>query len=128
MGKQKILATLLGCLLYGLVAKPAVADDLTKLKFVVTNTAGKPVDRADVVVKFVAGRSFVKLGKKIRTSWEIRTTQEGTAEVPEIPKGKILIQVIAKNYQTFGQTFDVAEDEKTIEVTLKPPQTQYTAH
>ena len=47
------------------------------------------------------------------------------AEVPEIPKGKILIQVIAKNYQTFGQTFDIAEDEKTIEVTLKPPRVPF---
>ncbi len=128
MGKHLVLAMSLGCLIFGLSAKPALADDLTKLKFVVTNDSGKPVDRADVVVKFVAGRSIVKLGKKIRTSWEIRTTQEGTAEVPEIPKGKILIQVIAKNYQTFGQTFDVTEDEKTIEIKLNPPQTQYTAH
>lgn len=128
MGKHKVLATLLGCLLCGLLAMPAAADDLTKLKFVVTNGSGKPVDRADVVVKFVAGRSIVKLGKKIRTSWEVHTTQEGTAEIPEIPKGKILIQVIAKNYQTFGQTFEVNEDEKTIAITLNPPQQQYTAH
>jgi hypothetical protein len=128
MGKHLVLAMSLGCLFFGLAVSPAVADDLTKLKFVVMNASGKPVDRADVVVKFVAGRSIVKLGKKIRTSWEIRTTQEGTAEVPEIPKGKILIQVIAKNYQTFGQTFDVTEDEKTIEIKLNPPQTQYTAH
>jgi len=48
--------------------------------------------------------------------------------VPEVPKGKILIQVIAKNYQTFGQTFDIADDEKTIDITLSPPQQQYTAH
>ena len=128
MGKQTILAVLLGCLLCGLFSAPARADDVTKLKFVVTNTSGKPVDRADVIVKFVSGRSIVKLGKKIRTSWEMRTTQEGTAEVPEIPKGKILIQVIAKNYQTFGQTYDVSDDEKTIEITLNPPQQQYTAH
>jgi hypothetical protein len=128
MGKHLVLAMSLGCLLVALGAKPAMADDLTKLKFVVTDASGKPVDRADVVVKFVAGRSIAKLGKKIRKSWEIRTTQEGTAEVPEIPKGKILIQVIAKNYQTFGQTFDVTEDEKTIDITLNPPQSQYTAH
>jgi hypothetical protein len=128
MGKHWVLATLLGCAISGILSQPAFAGDLTKLKFVVTSASGKPVDRADVVVKFVSGRSIVKLGKKIRTSWEMRTTQEGTAEVPEIPKGKILIQVIAKNYQTFGQTFDVTEDEKTIEVTLNPPQTQYTAH
>ena len=128
MGKNWVLATLLGCLLFGLFAGPALADDLTKLKFVVTNTSGKPIERADVVVKFVSGRSIAKLGRKIRTSWEMRTTQEGTAEVPEIPKGKILIQVIAKNYQTFGQTYDVIEDEKTIEIKLNPPQPQYSAH
>jgi hypothetical protein len=112
----------------GLLALPVFAGDLTKLKFVVTNMSGKPVDRADVVVKFVEGRSLAKLGKKIRTSWEVRTTQEGTADVPEIPKGKILIQVIAKNYQTFGQTYDVTDDEKTIEIKLSPPQQQYSAH
>ena len=112
----------------GLLALPVFAGDLTKLKFVVTNMAGKPVDRADVIVKFVEGRSLAKLGKKIRTSWEVHTTQEGTADVHEIPKGNILIQVIAKNYQTFGQTYDVMDDEKTIEVLLSPPQQQYTAH
>jgi hypothetical protein len=115
-------------ILLGLLALPVFAGDLTKLKVVVTNTAGKPVDRADVVVKFVEGRSIAKFGKKIRTSWELHTTQDGTAEVPEVPKGKILVQVIAKNYQTFGQTYDVAEDEKTVEIVLNPPQQQYTAH
>ncbi|HEV2201470.1 MAG TPA: hypothetical protein VGR73_16750 [Bryobacteraceae bacterium] len=107
---------------------PLLAADLTKIKVVVTNEAGKPVDRADVVVKFVEGRSIVKLGKKIRTSWEMHTSQEGAVDIPEIPKGKILVQIIAKNYQTFGQTYDVGEDERTIEIKLNPPQSQYTAH
>ena len=115
-------------LLLGVLALPVFAADLTKLKVVVTNMSGKPVDRADVVVKFLGGRSVAKLGRKARTSWELHTTQDGSAEIPEIPKGKILIQIIAKNYQTFGQTFDVGEDDKTIEVTLSPPQQQYTAH
>jgi hypothetical protein len=77
-------------------------------------------------VKFVAGRS-IKL-TKIRKSWELRTSQEGMARIPEIPQGKILIQVIAKNYQTFGETFDVQEQERTVEVQLNPPQQQYSAH
>ena len=117
-----------GLFALGLLALPGFAGDLTKLKFVVTSAPGKPVDHADVIVKFVEGRSVAKFGKKIRTSWEVHTIQDGTAEVPEVPKGKILIQVIAKNYQTFGQTFDIADDEKTIDITLSPPQQQYTAH
>jgi hypothetical protein len=104
------------------------AADLTKLQIVVTNEAGKPIDQAEVIVKFVQGRSAAKFGAKIRKSWEVRSSQEGIAKIPSIPQGKILVQVNAKNYQTFGQTFDVQEEERTIEVRLKPPQQQYTAH
>lgn len=104
------------------------AADMTRLNIQVTSLGGKPIDRADVVVRFVKGRSKLKLGRKIRTTWEMRTNQEGIAKVPEIPQGSILIQVIAKGYQTFGQTFDVDEEEKTIEVKMNPPQQQYSAH
>jgi 5-hydroxyisourate hydrolase-like protein (transthyretin family) len=101
---------------------------MTKLSVHVTTLSGKPIDHADVVVKFVSGRSIVELGKKIMTSWEVRSNQEGMAKVPEIPQGTILIQVIAKGYQTFGQTFEVNQIEKTIEVTMNSPQEQYSAH
>jgi hypothetical protein len=95
---------------------------------VVTTPGGKPIEHADVVVKFVSGHNLLLLGKAIRTSWEMRTNQEGIAKVPEIPQGTILIQVIASGYQTFGQTFDVNQLEKTIEVKLNTPQEQYSAH
>lgn len=107
---------------------PAFAAEQTNLTIVVTNDAGKPINRASVIVKFVQGRSKAKFGAKIRTEWELKTTQEGVAKVPAIPQGKILIQVIAPNYQTFGQTFDVEQEEKTVEIKLNPPQAQYTAH
>ena len=106
---------------------PVAAADLTTLSIHVTNENGKPVDRAAVVVKFVKGRHPIKM-TKIRKSWELRTSQEGNAKIPPIPKGDVLIQVIAKNYQTFGQTFEIEEDERTIEIALKPPQKQYSAH
>ena len=106
---------------------PAVAGDLTKIRIVVTTQYGKPVERASVAVRF-GGRSVVKLGKMVRTSWEVHSTQEGVAEIPEMPKGKIRVQVIAKGYQTFGETFDVTEDERTIQVKLNPPQPQYSSH
>jgi len=105
-----------------------VCAQTTKLRIEVRNLEDKPVDRASVLVRFVEGRSVVKLGKKIRTSWELKTNQEGVATIPPIPQGQILVQIIAKNYQTFGQKFDVNEEEKTIEIKLKPPQSQYSAH
>ena len=106
---------------------PASADDMTKLKIVVTTRSGRPIDRADVIVRF-GGRSIAKLGKMVRTTWEMRSSQEGVAEIPDMPKGQIRIQVIAKGYQTFGDTFEVKEDERTIEIKLNPPQKQFSSH
>ena len=80
-----------------------------------------------VIVRF-GGRSVVKLGKMVHTTWEMRSSQEGVAEIPDMPKGPIRIQVIAKGYQTFGDTFEVKEDERTIEIKLNPPQKQYSTH
>ena len=65
-----------------------------------------------MIVKFVKGHSVLKFGKSIKTEWDTRTSQEGRVTVPPIPQGDILIQVIAKNYQTFGDTFSVDEAEK----------------
>ncbi len=108
---------------------PLLADPpMTRLRIEVKSLGGKPVDRASVIVRFVEGRSVIKLGKKIRTSWETRTNMEGVAKIPSLPQGKILVQVIAKGYQTYGQDFDIGEDEKTIEVKLNPPQPQYSVH
>jgi hypothetical protein len=106
----------------------ANAGDTTKLTIHVTNDIDRPLDRASVIVRFVEGRAYLKLGKKIRETYELRTNQEGEAQIPEIPQGKIMIQVIAKGYQTFGQTFDINEEERTVDVKLNLPQPQYSAH
>jgi hypothetical protein len=111
-----------------LVAGPAPAVKMTNLEILVTSDTGKPLESASVIVKFVEGRSKLKLGAKIRTEWDLKTAQDGKVNVPSIPQGKILIQVIVKNFQTYGETFDVEQDQKTIEVKLKPPQPQYTSH
>ena len=111
-------------------AAVAFAGDtpMTKLNITVKTQRGRPLDRASVVVRFVEGHSIVKLGKAIHTSYEVRTNQDGVAKIPEIPQGKIRVQVIAKGYQTYGQIFDVTEAEKDIPITLNPPQQQYSSH
>ena len=65
---------------------------------------------------------------KVWLSWELKSSQEGMAKIPGIPKGKILIQIIAKNYQTFGDTYDIDDDERLVEIVLKEPQSQYSVH
>lgn len=129
---MKYLSLLLPLLGVLLAAPPAAAlddeDEITRLEIEVRSLSGKPVDRASVIVKFSEGRSVAKLGKKIRTAFELRTNQEGVARIPAIPRGKILIQVIATGFQTYGEVFDVQEASRKIEVKLKPPQAQYSSH
>src|SRR2546430_5049038 len=96
-------------------AAAAIAAPMSKINIVVKNQGGKPVDRASVVVRFIQGHSIVKLGKAIRTTFELRTNQDGEARIPSIPQGKILVQIIAKGFQTYGQTYEVNEDEKTLD-------------
>ena len=114
-------------LLLLLLCLPALADDLTRIQVKVTDEAGRPVDRATVRVVFKSGRSKVKL-TKIKKSWELKTSQEGIANIPGLPKGDILIQVMAKYYQTYGETMTIEDDQRIVEVKLKPPQKQYSAH
>jgi hypothetical protein len=109
-------------------AAAALAAPMTKINIVVKTQAGKPVDRASLVVRFIEGHSVIKLGKAVRTTYELKTNQDGEAQIPEIPQGKIRIQVIAKGFQTFGDIFDITENEKTVNITLNPPQQQYSAH
>ena len=115
-------------LLFGLLVGSLAADDTTRLQVEVKTLGDKPIDRAAVIVDFVEGRSVVKLGKKVMTHWEIRTNQEGIAKLPTLPQGKVRVQVIAKNYQTFGQVYELDSPEKTLVIKLNPPQQQYSAH
>jgi hypothetical protein len=109
-----------------LLAASSFAVEMTRLQVVVKNLDGKPVEHAAVIIKFVEGTS--KIGKKIMTTWEARTNQEGVLKVPAMPQGSIQVQVNAKGYQTFGQIFKVDEADRTIEIKLNPPQQQYSSH
>jgi hypothetical protein len=103
---------------------------MTKLSIVVKTQGGHAIVGAGVKVHWSANKKHpaVRFGKAVNTTFELKTNQEGMANIPPIPRGDILIQVMAKGYQTFGQTFDIDDEEKTVEVTLNPPQQQYTAH
>jgi hypothetical protein len=103
---------------------------MTKISVVVKTQGGHPIVGAGVKVHWSANKKHpaVRFGKAVNTTFELRTNQEGLANIPAIPQGNILVQVMAHGYQTFGQTFDIDDEEKTVEVTLNPPQQQYTAH
>ena len=109
-------------------ALPLLADDFTRLEIHVTSPTGRGIDNASVVIKFAGDLPKAKPSKKLRKEWDVKTNQEGVVKLPTIPKGYILIQVRADNFQTFGKTFEINDDEKVVEIKLNPPQPQYSAH
>ena len=117
-----MLFRILAALALLLICLPAEAKPrLTKITVVVRNQNNEPVDRAAVIVKRMKG-------KKVKRSYELRTSQQGTAPLPPIAQGTFLVQVIAKDYQTFGEKYAIAEPERTIEIKLSPPQAQFSVH
>jgi len=128
MESMRIRFLFAAALCLGLMATALAAPPMTSLRVEVKTHTDKPIERASVIVTFVEGRDYMKLGKKIYTPFELKTNMEGVAKIPPVPQGKIKVQVIAKGYQTFGEIFEVNEPEKTIEVKLNPPQQPYSAH
>ena len=103
---------------------------MTTLKVAVKTQAGKPIDGAEVIIQWNADPKHPRssFGKNVNTKFEMRSNPEGECVMPPIPRGNIRVQVNAKGYQTFGQVYQVDEEQKTIEVKLNPPQQQYTSH
>jgi len=101
------------------------AGNSTKLTVQVNSAdTGKPVDRASVVVRFRHGLNVNM--KKILTNWETKTNQQGSVTIPAIPHGEVTIQIIADNYQTFGDVYQLDQDEQTVAIKLNRPQPQYS--
>ena len=98
------------------------------IKVVIKNQYDKPVANASVILDFLGSRQVTKLLKKKPIHWEVHTNQEGIAHFPPVPQGTVQLQVITKQYQTFGEKVEADEEEKTVEITLNPPQKQYSAH
>jgi hypothetical protein len=93
---------------------------MSKLRIEVT--AGEknvPVDNASVYVRFNIGNS-----KKL-TEMNLKTNRDGVAHSPEIPARKVLVQVLAEGWKTYGRWFDTEPGEQTIKVHLEKPPKWY---
>lgn len=97
--------------------KPA---GLTRLRIEVTGGENsKPVEGASVYVRYVEEKL---LGKDKKIEMNVKTNPAGVTRLPEIPTRKVLIQVIAEGWKTFGRWYDLEEGEQIIKIHLdKPP-------
>ncbi len=91
----------------------------TRIKLVVTGSDGKPVGNASVYVRFYQSGGFLRHEKLAEL--DLKTNEDGSVKVPAIPQGKILIQVIAKGWHTFGKWYDFQKDEESVQIQLEPP-------
>jgi hypothetical protein len=91
----------------------------TKLKIEITDPNDKPVGNASVYIRFNIPGGPLRKDKLAELN--LKTNEDGSAKVPDIPQGKILIQVIAKGWKTYGKWYDVNKDEDTIEIKLENP-------
>ena len=73
----------------------------------------KPVADASIYLRFPDQK---------KVELDLKTNQEGIARSPEIRQGKVLIQVVAQGWKTYGEYHDATESEQTIQIHLvKPP-------
>ena len=100
----------------------------TTIKVQVKNQFDKPVENAAVILDFQGSHQIARMGMRKPIHWEENTNLHGIATFPPVPQGTVQIQVISKEYQTFGQKFDLDQEEKLIDVKLNPPQKQYSTH
>ena len=78
--------------------------------------ANKPVADASVYVRYPDNKKF---------ELDLKTNQEGIARSPEIRQGKILIQIVAPGWKTYGEYHDISEAEPTIQIHLAKPTTHW---
>lgn len=120
--RSVLLAILASCTLA--LAKPPE----TTITVSVTNQFDKPVENAAVILDFLGSHQITKLGMRKPIHWEVRTNLEGVAHFPPVPQGTVQLQVITKQYQTYGKKIDVDTEEKKLDIKLNPPQKQYSVH
>src|ERR1700674_4531376 len=90
----------------------------TKLRIIVTAN-DKPIGNASVYVKYNQPHGLLHRDKLAEMNF--KTNEDGSVKVPEIPRGKILIQVIAKGWHTYGKWYEIETESQTIQIKLEPP-------
>lgn len=108
-------------------SKPENPPDAKPVRVVIhiEVTAGDkniPVDSASVYVRYNEAHK-IKSDKLVEMN--VKTNMDGKVRVPLVPKGKILIQVIAPHWKTFGRWFDLTEDGQVFKIHLDNPPKWY---
>ncbi|HKU20436.1 MAG TPA: hypothetical protein VJQ50_05425 [Terriglobales bacterium] len=98
-------------------------QDSTINFLVVRASNGKPVRNAAVVLHEVDER-----GQQAKGGYELKTNLKGETSFDGVPYGKLRVQVLARDLQTFGQDYEISQPVQNITIKLNPPQKQYSIY
>ena len=84
-----------------------------------TNT---PVENASIYLKYVEERKLLK-DKKVELN--VKTNRDGAAHIPAAPMGRVLIQVVADGWKTYGRWYDITDAKQTFKIHLEKPPKWY---
>jgi hypothetical protein len=102
---------------------PPASDAQTRITIEVTGgEKSVPVENASVYVKFIEEHSLKK-DKKLEMN--VKTSRDGIAHVPNAPMGRVLVQVVAEGWKTYGHWLDITDPKQTIKVHLEKPPKWY---
>src|ERR1700690_1774614 len=86
---------------------------------ILRNDDGKPIENAAVIFQLVGDKG----------NMELKTDEDGKSAIGVLPTGSdVLLQVIGKGYQTYGESYKVEKSDMAIEVKLKRPGEQYSIY
>jgi hypothetical protein len=81
-----------------------------------------PIENASVYLKYVEEH---KIAKNKQFELNVKTNREGIAHVPDAPLGRVLIQIVAEGWKTFGRWYDVTGTKEPIKIHLDRPPKWY---
>jgi hypothetical protein len=81
-----------------------------------------PIENASVYLKYVEEH---KIAKNKQFELNVKTNREGIAHVPDAPLGRVLIQIVAEGWKTFGRWYDITGTKEPIKIHLERPPKWY---
>ena len=76
-----------------------------------------PIENASVYLKYDEEH---KITKNRRFEMNVKTNREGIAHIPDAPLGRVLIQIVAEGWKTFGRWYDISGSKEPIKIHLDP--------
>jgi len=105
-------------------SKKSRGQPTVRLEITVKGKNDKPVADASVYVRYTIPAGVIH--KEKLAELDLKTAGDGSVRVPAVPQGKIMIQVIAAGWHTYGKWYEFQDkEEDSVEIKLEPPHRWY---